>query len=831
MQLKFDRQITISTAGSRFATKWIPQVLTVGQLWDRLSETSRGTETYAEYQKMKKADQDRLKDVGGFVGGTLQDGRRKADKVLGRDIISLDFDNIPPYGTEQVLQMLGVLGMAWGAYTTRKHCAAAPRLRILFPLDRTVTADEYEPIARKLAQWIGINMADPTTFQAVRLMYWPSSSLNGEYLFQYGDAPLASADMLLGQYRNWKDFSEWPEVPGAVAYQALAVRQGEPTDKPGLVGAFCRVYDIYGAMEEFLPGIYEEAGSRERYTYLKGSTSGGAVVYDQGKFLFSHHATDPCSNHLVNAFDLVRLHKFGHLDDDDDPRTAVNSLPSFKAMCELTAADHRVADLLVREQREQAQKDFADIVAEDQEQVQPNIPKSLLACQEPVDDNWTDRLQKSEKTGQVLPTMQNIRLILENDPGLRGRFGMNTFAGRFEVLGSLPWNPSAKRRFWSDPDLNGLYYYLESAYKITKRTNIDSALDVFGILHAFNEVQDYLKGLKWDEMPRLETMFIEYLGADDTTYTRAVTRKAFAAAVARAMNPGCKYDQMLILCGPQGIGKSTILDKMSRGWFNDSIRSFEGKDASELLQGVWIVEIAELDAFRRSDVSRIKQFLSLRVDRYRAAYGRNVKDQPRCCIFFGTCNEDEFLMDKTGNRRFWPVDVGVRPRTKSVFTDLSDEIIDQLWAEAYQAYKNGEDLYLTGALEEEARSVQEDHRITSGQEGIIQAFLEQPVPRDWSLWDLDKRKIFWASGVGAETRADGQPDLVPRDRVCAREIWCEVFRGLERDMKPADKKEIDAILSRIPGWVKQKQSFRCGKPYGNQRGFLRARGREIPTAE
>ena len=109
------------------------------------------------------------------------------------------------------------------------------------------------------------------------------------------------------------------------------------------------------------------------------------------------------------------------------------------------------------------------------------------------------------------------------------------------------------------------------------------------------------------------------------------------------MEPGCKFDNMLILCGPQGLGKSTLLDRMSKGWYNDSIRTFEGKEASELLQGVWLVEVAELDAFRRTDVSRIKQFLSLRYDRYRAAYGRNVKELPRCCVFFGTCNVSDFL--------------------------------------------------------------------------------------------------------------------------------------------------------------------------------------------
>lgn len=175
------------------------------------------------------------------------------------------------------------------------------------------------------------------------------------------------------------------------------------------------------------------------------------------------------------------------------------------------------------------------------------------------------------------------------------------------------------RRFWDDNDNQGIYWYMERYHHITGNGKIDGALSLHSTAHAFNEIQDYLKGLVWDGTPRLDTLFVDYLGAADDLYTRTVTRKAFTAAVARAMTPGCKYDTMVILSGPQGIGKSTLLDKMSRGWFNDSIRTFEGKEASELLQGVWIVEVGELDAFRRTDVARIKQFLSLRADRFRAA--------------------------------------------------------------------------------------------------------------------------------------------------------------------------------------------------------------------
>ena len=272
---------------------------------------------------------------------------------------------------------------------------------------------------------------------------------------------------------------------------------------------------------------------------------------------------------------------------------------------------------------------------------------------------------------------------------------------------------------------------------------------------------------------------------------------------------------MVILTGPQGLGKSTLLDKMSRGWFNDSIRTFEGKEASELLQGVWLVEVAELDAFRKTDIARIKQFLSLRTDRYRPAYGRNVKELPRCCVFFGTCNETEFLQDPTGNRRFWPVDTGEQRSTKSVFKDLDGEV-DQLWAEAYVRWQAGEPLYLTGAIEDAAKEKQEEHREASSREGIVREFMERPVPDDWSKWPLDKRRMFW----GGVTMGSDSLHLVPRESICALEVWCEAFNGNVKEMKNTDTRELNAIMAATPGWRKANNAKYMG-PYGTQRGFIR----------
>lgn len=824
--MNYDRQIKISVGSSRNDINWKRQILTVSELYDRLKVPGRGAETIAEYSRLSKAQQGALKDVGGFVAGELSGPRRKSNAVLGRDVITLDFDNIPGWATDSVIGKLDALGCNYCVYSTRKHTPNAPRLRVLVPTDRTMSPDEYEPCARYLASIIGIDMADPTTFEVARLMYWPSCCADSEYVYKTCDAPFANVDHILGTYPDWHDVNQWPQVPGSFNYKKLAVKQGDPETKPGIVGAFCRVYDIYRAMDELIPGIYDEVASDDdRFTYTGGSTTGGAVVYDSGKFLYSHHATDPCSGRLVNSFDMVRLHKYGDLDGGcDDMLTPTNRLPSFKAMCEYANSLNEVALRMMLDRQKAAVDDFKGVAVNTSiganesatdGQESPTGP-SNGAANELAESEWMLKIQREPKSGKIKGTIDNILIILNNHPELKDRFALNQFAGRGEVLGVLPWSTNGtepRRRMWSDTDSNGLYWFMEKNFEITSRGNIDAALDIHAATHAFNDVQNYINGLIWDGQPRLDTLFIDYLGADDSLYVRTVTRKAFTAAVARAMNPGCKFDNMLILCGPQGIGKSTILDKMSRGFFNDSIHTFEGKEASELLQGVWIVEVAELDAFRRSDVACIKQFLSLRADRYRAAYGRHVKELPRCCVFFGTCNQSDFLQDTTGNRRFWPVDVGRNPREKSVFDDLTDDVIAQVWAEAKARWQAGEPLYISGEVEQEARERQEDHREASAQEGVILEFVSRQVPDDWLKWTLDKRRDFW-NGCAA----GGSYTLVERNRICAAEVWCELYCKNISDIRKQDVRDINAVLDRMEGWERKVMKF--GSAYGcAQRGF------------
>ena len=827
-----DRQIVISTGNSRKDLNWKRQTLKVSELYEKLRIPNRGVETLDEYMRMSKSKQDDLKDVGGFVAGSLNGGRRKANNVTGRDVITLDFDSVPALGTDNIVKTLDSMQINYCVYSTRKHAANAPRLRVLVPTDRTMTADEYEPCARRMAANIGIAMADPTTFEAGRLMYWPSVCCDSEYVFKTADAPFISVDALLKTYTDWHDFTQWPQVPGSFSYAKLAVKQGDPEAKDGIVGAFCRKYDVFRAIEELLPGIYAPCDNDpNRFTYTLGSTTGGAVIYDDGKFLFSHHATDPCSNKLVNAFDLVRLHKFGDKDDNAADGTPNNRLPSYKAMCEYANGLDEVALEMLAKRQAQAEADFAGIVGGGPGSVAIDTgigqfvsgadgEATLAGAGDTADGNWQLLLKRNHQTGEVKNTIDNVMLILEHDPRIRGKFALNEFTGRGEILDVLPWSTGGKetRRMWSDTDSNALYWWMEKTWGITGRGNIDSALDIHAKLHAFNPVVDYLTGIKWDRQPRLDTLFIDYLGAEDTPYTRAVTRKAFTAAVARAMTPGCKYDNMLILCGPQGIGKSTILDKMSHGWFNDSIRTFEGKEASELLQGVWIIEVAELDAFRRTDVSCIKQFLSLTSDRYRQAYGRNVTEFKRRCVFFGTCNNIDFLQDTTGNRRFWPVDTRAQMPTKDVFNDLTSDEIDQVWAEAYFRFITGEQIFLSGDTAEAAMVKQEAHRERSIQEGVIAEFVARKIPDDWAKWTVDRRRDFWAGGIKAE---DASINLVDRQTICAAEVWRELYgHPMDEKAKKSETREINSILASIPGWKNAGVIYI--PQHGAQRGFIRA---------
>lgn len=788
-----DRQLVISVANSRFAAKWQRQNIFWSEFIKKLENPVRSTETLEHFIKLPKSKQDELKDVGGYVGGALLDNRRGSKNVESRDLITLDLDNIPAGMTDEVLKKISLLNCCLIVHSTRKHDPSRPRLRVIIPLANKVSAEEYEPIARKVAEIIGIEWADPTTFQASRLMYFPSCSNDSVYVFKVLDGGFLDPKGILDMYKDWRNHAEWALVPNEVGkHKSQADKQQDPREKGGIIGAFCRTYDIYKAMDELIPGEYLSTEYEDRFTYSGGSTAGGAIVYN-GLWLYSHHATDPASGKLCNAWDLVRLHKFDDLDADAKPDTPTNKLPSYVAMAEFAKGIKEVAILLTKERYEEANKEFQS---------------DNTDCS----DEWMFNLKRNSN-GIIEKTIDNILLVLENDPLVKGKIALDDFANRGLVLGALPWDSSEKKRFWNDTDDAGLRHYLEKVYGIIGKEKIYDATSLCAHKHKFNSVRDYLLSVKWDGVPRLESIFIDYFGADDNDYTKEVAKKSFVAAVARVMQPGIKFDNMVIISGAQGIGKSTFFSYLGKDWFSDSLVTFEGKEAAELIQGRWLIEVGELSGMTKSETNTVKQFLSKTDDIYREAYGRRTAQFPRKCVFFGTTNDTEYLKDPTGGRRFWPVDANAEKATKSVFRDLPTEV-DNIWAEAFAFWQLGEPLYLSKNVEKMARKQQEDHREVSAKAGTVMEFINKRIPADWDSYTLDQRRAYWSFDYKSY-----RGNLTKRDRVCAAEVWTECFNKEISTSKRQDIIEINGILRGMEELTYNKKSMRFGC-HGIQRGFI-----------
>lgn len=766
---------------------------------ERLSTTSRTPESQGEYKNMTKSQQDKIKDIGGFVAGKLKNGSRKAENVESRDIITLDAD----FAAVDFCDQLDIfLSCAWCVYSTHKHTPEKPRLRLLIPLDRSATAEEYEAVARKIADNIGIDQFDDTTYQPHRLMYWPSTSMDGEYVFRTGKGEFLSVDSILQQYKDWTDVSEWP-VSGRTLQRKdrLLKKQEDPCSKNGIVGAFCRTYNVEEAMEKFLPGVYVPCAMEDRYTYAAGSTAAGAVIYDDGKFIYSNHATDPAGGVLCNAFDLVRLHKFRELDEEAAEGTPTVKLPSYLEMRCLASNDAGVRMTLHKERTAGSQKDFAGIsIAEDED-----------------DDSWVLEMDVDGK-GNYMATIHNAKMILSHDQLLKGKIRKNEFTKKYRVFGALPWNMDERERDWEDNDDSGLRYYIEKVYQIKGKANIEDAWGLVANENRYHPVRDYLESLVWDGVPRVETLFIEFMGAEDNAYTRAVSRIALTAAVARIFAPGIKYDNVVVLVGPQGCGKSTILKKLGRDWFSDTLTTMQGKEAYEQIQGFWIIEIGELAAMKRYEVETVKQFTSKSEDSYRAAYGHHVETHKRQCVFFGTTNTYDFLKDMTGNRRFFPVDVHPEKAVKDVWKDLDTKAVDQIWAEAVSLFRNGEKFYMwNDDLKRMAEEVQDSHLEESPLAGAVLAFLDKKIPKNWDEIDLCAKRDF----IRGESFVSDIKGEVYRDKVCALEIWCELFDGERKDLSRQKSKEINDIIEKTGEWIRAKKSLRFSGAYGVQKGFIR----------
>lgn len=779
------RDLKIAYGNSRQAKFWSNKTITFDDLCERLKTPIRTSETSEEYPKLPKPQRDVIKDKGGFVAGHLRDSRRKVDHVDCRSMVVYDLDFATPEFVKDIKQEVSLKGCV---YSTHSHMPDKPRVRVILPAARDMTPDEHNAVARFAAADLGIlEMVDPCSFEPHQLMYWPSCPSDGQYVFEELDGDLIDPDKILTQHPNWTDCSLLPTTPKeSTAKKPAGTKQKDPLVKAGAVGYFCRQFTIEDVIDKFLSDVYEPAAnSPGRYTYIPGESAAGLVLYENGTFAYSHHATDPAFGKLLNAFDLVRVHKFPDADDKQ----------SYKEMTDFVMSLPEIKMLAAKEKIEEAKEAFSDIDGAG------------------GDDSWKGKLQYMPRSTVLQNSVWNEMLILNNDPDCQG-FAFNEMANRIQVTGKVPWDRPADNKFWRDADTAQLKAMIDIRYVSFSDRNHNVAFTKVADDRRFHPVRDYLKALpEWDRVPRVDDLFIKRLQADDTDYVRAVTRKTLVAAVARIYHPGTKFDTVLVLDGDQGIGKSTMWKALAGDeYFSDalSLTDMDDKSGAEKLQGFWIIEIGELAGMKKADVEKVKSFLSTSDDKYRPSYGKVVESHPRQCIVVATVNgERGYLRDITGNRRFWIVKC--RQTEKAVKWKLTCEERDQIWAEAKYYYEQGEKLYLEGSLLEDAEEAQRSAMESDERQGLVEEYLSRLLPENWAEMDLYQRRNY-LDGDDL-TQKEG---TVARTTVSNAEIWCECFRRNVADLKPTDSYAIAALMTQVDGWKRTTNRKRI-PIYGLQR--------------
>jgi len=783
--MKNDLKIDIAIGHSRKSRIWKNKKWSWSEIVQKLAQEHKTKETYKEYMAASKDDQSEIKDVGGYVGGYLRAGKRNPQNVVHRQLMTLDIDFAHLDFWEDFQLMFGNAAVL---HATHKHHEKSPRFRLVMPLSRECSSDEYVAVSRRVAGDLGIDLFDNTTFEPNRLMYWPSSPKDIDYYFRHQTGEAVDVDKTLKRYTDWSDSSLWPTSQAHVdQVKGKIQKQEDPELKKGAIGLFCRAYSVEDAIETFLSEEYISA-EQGRYSYTKGSTSSGLILYDN-KFAFSHHGTDPCSGKLCNSFDLVRIHKYGHLDE------GVSSKNSLRAMHQFVLEDPAVKKLIASENLSQAKYEFSE---------------DIEVAQETVD--WMSELDVDNR-GAYKSSATNLNVIFSNDIRLKQLFKLNDFDGKRYIFGNMPWRRTNPPEPMRGVDYSGVRNYIESIYGITGNLKIDDCLALEFEKHSFHPIKEYIGGLTWDQTPRIEKLFIEYFGAEDTSYTREAAKKMLVGAVARVYRPGVKFDLVVTFVGPEGTGKSTFADKLARDWFSDTFMTVHGREALEQIQGAWIIELAELAGLRKADVESVKHFISKREDTFRAAYAKVAETYQRQCIFIGTTNDKNFLKSTTGNRRFIPIDVRKEHVTRSVWDELTEEEVSQLWAEAFVLFRKGEKLYMSGEAEYLAKEEQAKHAETDERAGIVEDYLNNLLPDNWEDRTSMERQLFF------EEKGEGKH---VRETVCVAEVWCECLGRDRKDLDRYKSREINEMLRTVKGW-EQINSTKNFKLYGKQKYYKRKR--------
>lgn len=753
----------------------------------------------------------RAKDTTGYVFGTFIETRvnhnrsgpaelctgyhRKRSAVVDRSAIVLDADYPEADFLDKVQDSFPYAALI---HSTWSHTELNPRYRLIIPLDRPVERDDYERVAQVLMEDFGVSQFDASAAIPNQFSYLPAAE----------DPDQFEALVLPGQPLPLDSLADRVPTYEGRPRPHINRKKRDPFELPGIVGAFNRVYDDWDELIETFDLPYTAEGEgRYRFNGTHGAAGAGPIA-DMPGLWYSHHANDPAAHVACSAFDLVRIHQHGHLDEDAAPDTPVNRLPSYGAASTAAQADGEVEAEAERHSSAQISEDLRDAFGGDNAWDGEDGDGEDSTGGDPLDTQWLGRLQRNARDSSIRDTMHNWDLLVAHDPVLRSLWFNDLTANVHADV--FPPGRSAPDGVLNTAARDSVRSYLERTYAGFKPSaaRVDQVINDTSMARRRNLVRTWIEELpEWDGTPRVETSMP---GVEPTPHSRMVLRKALVGAIARIMDPGCKWDHVLVLTGKEGLYKTTWVEKMANGW-SDTLGAIDNKDTLLRMRSKWIMVAEEGHSLRKADNDAIKEFITRREDSYRTPYDRAPATYKRHNVIWMTTNDQTFLRRAEGNRRFLVLNVTRRFPAKV----LTDEYIEQVWAEALYLYNNGEALFLSDEEAQMASSEREAYTEEDAQLGDISEYLETRVDGDWGEM-FPEQRMRWLADVREGFRAEGDHAIT---EVCTRQIWAEAF-GQTRPPQRKDLLEITTVMQRMPGWTRAPGRKRI-KGYGQQVIYVR----------
>lgn len=748
-----------------------------------------------------------------YLPGTIKDHHRKRENIISRSAITLDLDGAQAGGFEVLTGYLRDKQYFW--HTTFSHSAEKPSYRFIIPLTEDISPELYESLVMQIIAANTKANIDTASCSPAQIMFTPASADPENYMWGENTGRLADA-------KAWVKEANGGE---SVVPLARIKKRGNPEEVPGIIGRFNKAFPTLDELVEVfeLPYVYVPEVGRYRYAGSSiHSTPGMSEIEENPGYFYSWHAKDPASGYAQNSFDLLRIHKFGELDEgySGPPVHA----PSYKAAKDFIETHESF------KQRE-SEDAYAGVIARLEGAMVQNTPVSQSGARSndmfalPGDEpevptapneeevnaktDWVKQLTWDKKTQQCENTFMNLELIFQNDPFLKG-------LGWCERGGYESWTKDGYNFADGAPhqlnniDVTLIQSHIEKYYNIRNipKQRVEQFIELAIAENRFDPVQDYLNSLEWDGVPRLNTCIP---GVEYSDYNEMVARKALIGAVARALKPGVKADQSLILAGEAGLGKSWWVERMSKG-FSSVLGPIDRKDTLISASRGWIITSDEGHALSKAEFNQLKEFMTLTQDTYRPPYERAAQTVKRRWVIWGTTNDPKMLREREGNRRFLIVDI----QEKADFDKYTDEYVDQVWAEAVHAFKSGESHILNEAEEALAESVRVLHTQTDDLADMISEGVDVLLPGDWDTKTVSQRTSYMLQVEQGMTGGS-----VERETISPVEVWTEIMARPRADFDNMNQRRIyDALVALSRRGVLRRPLKKTYKaPYGTVDNF------------